>query len=98
MPLNVAEKSPQARWWVYIIECDDASLYTGITTDLSRRWKAHAGGTGAKYFRGRRPVRLVYQEACDNRSLASQREYRIKRMSKAAKQALIAVAGNDRGH
>ncbi|MDD2900653.1 MAG: GIY-YIG nuclease family protein, partial [Desulfuromonadaceae bacterium] len=69
-------------WFVYIILCSDNSLYTGITTDVERRFRQHAEGTGAKYFRGRKPLRVVYIECGHNRSTASSRETRIKEMNR----------------
>lgn len=78
-------------WQVYILLCSDNSLYTGITTDLSRRFQQHSNGTGAKYFRGRSPVGVVYLETEHNRASALRREAAIKRMPKSQKQALIAV-------
>jgi putative endonuclease len=77
-------------WYVYIIRCSDNSLYTGITTDLERRFRQHADGSGAKYFRGRRPLRIVYQEGNHSRSSAGIRELQIKRMTRGFKSALIA--------
>jgi putative endonuclease len=76
-------------WHVYIIECDDGSLYTGITTDLTKRLAAHNAGRGAKYTKSRRPVQLRYSEAAQDRSHASQREYAIKSLSKSAKAKLM---------
>ena len=79
-------------WYVYVLECADQTLYTGITTDLERRLQEHnAGKASARYTRARRPVRLVYQEQAANRSIASRREYAIKRLSRARKLAMIAV-------
>jgi len=78
-------------WSVYIIEASDTSLYTGITTDLKRRFNQHLNGTGAKYFNGRRPLRFVFSEANHDRSSASVREAQIKKLSRAEKQALIAA-------
>ncbi|UFS72826.1 GIY-YIG nuclease family protein [Geomonas sp. RF6] len=75
-------------WQVYIILCSDDSLYTGITTDVERRFSEHASGAGAKYFRGRRPLRVVYSEKGHTRSSASRREYEIKKMSRNAKVQL----------
>jgi len=77
-------------WFVYIIHCSDDSLYTGITTDLERRYKQHSQQQGAKYFRGRQPKELVYQESGHNRSTASKREIEIKKLSRANKLQLIA--------
>lgn len=76
-------------WQVYILRCSDGSLYTGITTDVERRFAQHAGGSGAKYFRGRSPVELVFLEDGHDRSSASQREAAIKRLSRTEKRQLI---------
>ena len=77
-------------YFVYICECKDKTLYTGITTDIQRRIKEHnESPKGAKYTRLRRPVKLVYSEECVDRSSASKREYAIKKMSKAEKLALF---------
>jgi len=81
-------------WQVYIILCSDASLYTGITTDVARRFAEHSRGAGARYFRGRTPRQLVYLESGHDRSSASRRELAIKRLRPAAKRALIASAAN----
>jgi putative endonuclease len=74
---------------VYILQCADGTLYTGWTTDLERRLRAHNSGRGAKYTRGRRPVRLVYQEEQPTRSAAQRREAAIRRLSRADKLKLI---------
>lgn len=79
-----------AEWKVYILLCSDGTLYTGITTDLERRISQHARGRGAKYFRGRRPERLLYLEQGHDRSTASRREAAIKMMKRAEKELLIA--------
>ena len=76
-------------WHVYIIECSDSSLYTGITNDLDRRINAHNDGRGAKYTKSRRPVRLRYSEPAADRKNASQREYAIKSLRKTEKMRLI---------
>jgi len=76
-------------WKVYIILCSDDSLYTGITTDIEKRFQQHASGTGAKYFRGRHPVRVVYLEDGHSRSSATIRESAIKCLSKSAKNSLL---------
>ena len=76
-------------WQVYIIECRDGSLYTGITTDLEKRLAAHNAGKGAKYTTSRRPVQLVYYEDAANRSVASKREIAIKQLHRNAKLALF---------
>ncbi|WP_309498387.1 GIY-YIG nuclease family protein [Sulfurovum sp.] len=78
-------------YYVYILRCADETLYTGIATELERRVEEHNGsGKGAKYTRIRRPVELVYSEEYPDRSLASKREYAIKKkMSRAEKLKLI---------
>ena len=82
-------------WTVYIIRADDDSLYTGITTDLQRRWLQHSGlRGGAKFFRGRKPLALVYAEPGHDRSSASRREAAIKRLSRPAKEILLSAACN----
>ena len=81
-------------WQVYIILCSDNSLYTGITTDVERRFAQHVTGTGAKYFRGRSPRRLVYLEEGHDRSSASRREVEIKRLRPVDKRQLIASPDN----
>jgi putative endonuclease len=78
-------------WYIYIILCSDNSLYTGITTDPERRFREHADGSGAKYFRGRRPLRIVYLEGDHTRSSAGRRELKIKKMSHIDKTALVTV-------
>lgn len=84
-----------SRWSVYIIRADDDSLYTGITTDVERRWLQHAGQRGgAKFFRGRRPVALVYVERGHDRSSASRREAAIKQLTRPAKELLLAAPSN----
>lgn len=76
-------------WSVYIILCVDNSLYTGITTDIRRRYDRHAARRGAKYFRGRQPLRLVYVETGHDRSSASKRECAIKKMDRSDKLRLL---------
>jgi len=76
-------------WHVYILECGDGTLYTGITNDLKRRVEEHNAGTGAKCTRSRLPVKLVYSERKRNRSYASKREAAIKSLSRSEKLKLI---------
>jgi putative endonuclease len=76
-------------WVVYMLECADKSLYTGITTNLERRLAEHAAGKGAKYTRGRGPFRLVYSETYAGRAEATRRETAIKLMDKAKKRLLF---------
>jgi putative endonuclease len=82
-------------WYVYIIYCNDRSLYTGISNDIIRRMEQHASGHGAKYFRGRKPQRLVYLESGHTRSTASQREAEIKKLSKIEKHHLLESESNE---
>jgi putative endonuclease len=79
------------KWFVYIVRCQDQTLYTGITTDLQRLQAHNNGKTGAKYTRARRPVHLVYQEETPCRASASRREHLIKKLTVAQKKALIAA-------
>ncbi len=75
--------------WVYVVRCDDGSLYTGYTTDIDRRVREHNDGNGAKYTRGRAPVELVHRERYDTRGKALRREHEIKSLSRPAKERLI---------
>jgi len=77
-------------WNVYVVRCADGSLYTGIATDVERRLDEHRHSErGAKYLRGRGPLALVFSGEVSDRSHASRVEHRIKRMSKARKEALL---------
>jgi len=82
-----------AGWSVYILRCSDGTLYAGSTTDVEARARAHNDGRGARYTAGRRPVSVVYQEECGSRSAALRREHALKRLTRSAKDALIASAG-----
>ena len=73
----------------YMLRCADGSLYTGWTNDLEKRVAAHNAGRGAKYTRSRRPVELVYWEACESREAAMSREWHLKQLSRAEKQKLL---------
>ena len=75
--------------YVYILSCSDITLYTGWTNDLERRINVHSSGKGAKYTRGRLPVKLVYFEKFNDKKLAMKREYAIKRLSREEKLKLI---------
>ena len=76
-------------WTVYIVECNEGSLYTGITTDLKKRLKRHNEGRASQYTRVRRPVKLVYSEACNSESSARKGEIDIKKLSHINKLRLI---------
>lgn len=75
--------------YVYILECSDKTYYTGWTKDLEKRIKTHNQGKGAKYTRGRRPVKLIYFENFNGKIEAMKREYEIKQMSRKEKEKLI---------
>lgn len=78
-------------WFVYIIEASDGSLYTGATTDVARRFAEHCGtDRGARFFRGRKPVKVVHTEAYSDRSSAQKRESVIKGLTRQEKLELIA--------
>ena len=76
-------------WKVYIILCDDDSLYTGITTDVEQRFEQHLQKKGAKYFYGRNPLEVLYIESDHTRSSASKREHEIKALTRQQKLELI---------
>ena len=76
-------------WVVYILLCKDETLYTGITNDLENRIEKHNSSKGAKYTRGRGPVKLMYSRNMEDKSSALKEEYRIKQLSRVAKYLLI---------
>ena len=76
-------------WYLYILRCRDGSLYTGITTDVEKRFEAHQAGRGAKYTRGRGPLELVYRETCGDHSAALKRELEMKKLPRERKLRLI---------
>lgn len=75
-------------WYVYMVRCRDNSLYTGYTNDPKRRLCVHNSGQGAKYTRSRLPVSLAYVERCPDKLTAQRREYTLKQLHKAQKEAL----------
>ena len=79
----------EGTWYLYILRCGDGTLYTGITTDVARRFATHREGRGAKYTRGRGPLELVYREVCGTHSQALKRELEIKAMPRQEKLALL---------
>ena len=79
----------ETKWYLYILQCGDGTLYTGIATDVERRLEEHRAGKGAKYTRSRRPVEVVYREEVEDRSAALRREAAIKRLERREKLALI---------
>ena len=89
-----------SRYYVYMLECSDKTLYTGWTTNLDKRIQEHnKGKNGAKYTRARRPVKLVYAETCPSLSEGLRREARIKKLSRGEKVKLIkTIDGISRFH
>jgi putative endonuclease len=84
----------QMTWFVYIIQNDKGHLYTGITTDVERRFKEHSDSKkGAKFFRGRVPVEVVFQKKFKDRSSASRYEAQVKKMKRTQKIELITTQG-----
>ena len=88
----MAAQGDPSKWYVYMVRCADATLYTGVATDVRRRIEEHNGNDilAARYTRGRRPVALVYQESCPDRAAACRREAEIKRMGRSGKLELMA--------
>ena len=76
-------------WFVYIVECKDKTFYIGTTNDVEKRVAKHNSGKGAKYTRGRTPVKLKYTQAFENRSEACKHEYKLKRLTREEKVALF---------
>ncbi len=86
----MTKQSSTNTWWVYFLRCNDNSLYAGVTTDIHRRIDEHNNSKlGAKYTRARRPVTLAYLEEAENKSIACQREYQIRHLTKAKKEQLV---------
>jgi predicted GIY-YIG superfamily endonuclease len=94
--MNAPSNKPRAPttkpgWLVYLLQCRDGSLYTGITNDLAKRLKLHAAGKASRYTRSRLPVRLAYTEPQPSKSRALKREAAIKKLSRRHKESLISV-------
>lgn len=91
----MTEKNKTSTWWVYLLRCNDNSLYAGVTTDINRRVDEHNNSKlGAKYTRARRPVSLAYLEQADNKSIACKREYQIRHLTKLKKEQLVSNFAN----
>ena len=90
-------KNMEQVWKLYIIQCGDGTLYTGITVDVAHRFSMHQSGKGAKYTRGRGPLMLKYVEVCGSHSEALQREVAVKRLSRQEKMELIEKQNPDIG-
>ena len=88
----------EAPWYVYMVRSADGRLYTGVTTDPDRRLEEHrqagekSNNKGAKYFRGKKGLKMVFKKPAENRSIAQKLEYRIKQLEKAEKEALVNAA------
>ena len=91
---GIARSAPADPWLLYVVECVDGTLYTGITNNLDRRLLQHNQGKACRYTRGRRPVTLCYLETCGSQSAALRRERQIKVLSREEKQRLIGDATN----
>jgi putative endonuclease len=76
-------------WYIYLIRCKDGALYTGITTNVARRFAEHQKGKGAKYLRGRGPLTPVFQKKMGSKNLALAVESKVKKLTKAKKEELI---------
>jgi putative endonuclease len=87
-PQKTTESRP-VRWYLYLLECNDGTLYTGITNNLERRVQEHNNGTASRYTRSRLPVKLLYQERCKSRSSALKKEYGLKELSRKEKKEYI---------
>ena len=77
------------KWYVYILKCQDGNFYTGLTTDLEKRFERHGAGRGSFYTKGHKTKEILYHEIFGNRIEASNREKQIKKWSRAKKLALI---------
>ncbi len=80
-----------SEWYLYMVRCCDDSLYTGISTDVARRFEEHSGKgkSGSKILKGKRPLKLVFQTKIGDRSLALKVEIRVKKLPKAKKEMLV---------
>ena len=85
-----AKLPPPASWFLYLIECADGSIYTGIARDVAARYAAHASGKGARYTRSHPPARLLATQAFPDRSSALKAEYRVKQLTAAEKRIFVA--------
>lgn len=89
------KKARLRTWWVYLVRCADGTLYCGASNDMNKRLQAHNTGAGAKYTRGRTPVKLVFKKRCGTKSQALITEARIKHLKRCDKVRMIsAFAGH----
>jgi len=84
-----AGKKRAEKWFLYMLKCADASLYTGVAKDIEKRFKVHSAGKGARYTRARLPLEIVYRETCQSRTDALVREFKIKKMNPKRKRTLV---------
>jgi len=89
MPPAKKKRRKAAAWLLYVLKCRDNTLYTGITTDLSRRVQQHRSGIASHYTRSRLPVHLIFSEPCRGRSQALKKEHAMKQLSRKEKEAYI---------
>ncbi len=87
---SLGQNQTKEEWFLYILQCQDGSFYTGVTNDLQRRLKMHNDGRASRYTRSRRPVKLLYQEVYASRAQVLVREYAIKALSRERKEKLVA--------
>ncbi len=92
---NPANKTSATIWWLYLLECDGGSIYTGITTDVAARYAKHLAGKGAKYTRANPPVRILKAVPCADHSAALKAEHATKRLSAAQKRAFCAASQSE---
>jgi putative endonuclease len=85
-PAKNMSKELSKPWFIYILECANGRLYTGITTDLAERFRKHSSGKGAMFTRLNRPVRMIAAKMCENRSEASKLEFAIKKLKPERKR------------
>ena len=89
MPGSARPDPAENGWTLYIVECRDGTFYTGITNDIGRRLHQHNKGLASRYTRSRRPVKIVYQAPCMNRSDALIKEWAVKSLSRGEKERFI---------
>ncbi|PHM62150.1 GIY-YIG nuclease family protein [Xenorhabdus ishibashii] len=82
-------KTKVSNWYIYLIRTQNGALYTGMTSNISRRFMQHAAGKGAKFLRGKGPLTLVYQSPVRDKGMALKVEYRVKKLSKQQKERLV---------
>ncbi len=86
-------KPLKPEWFVYIVECADRSLYTGVALDVAERMAEHSRGKGSRYVRSKLPIKLLYRENCSTKSKALKREAAIKKLPRPAKLAFLKNSG-----